>query len=184
MTSSFHHIAYNLIDLYLSRIVVSSYIWHHCLVLYMAQLSHFIILTTLSHLIMAPLSHLILIWHHYLILFLYGIRGVIWGGWGPLPPPKEKEKKKKKRKKEKRETKREKKKERKKGTMNNVKLLHIKCCFFSNFSIVRWHWKILKKFAPPKKMLKWGSCMASLSHLIWHQCLILFLYDIIGPGNV
>ena len=36
--------------------------------------------------------------------------------------------------------------------MNSVKLLHIKCCF-SNFSIVRWHWKI--NFAPPKKKLKW-----------------------------
>ena len=37
-------------------------------------------------------------------------RGVIWGGRPPPP--------------------RKKKKERKKGTMNNVKLLHIKCCFF------------------------------------------------------
>ena len=38
--------------------------------------------------------------------------------------------------------------------MNNVKLLHIKW-FFSNFSIVRWHWKIIKKIWPPKKKLKW-----------------------------
>ena len=57
-------------------------------------------------------------------------RGVIWGAGGPSP--KEKEKKKKERKKEKRE-KREKKKK-KKGTMNNVKLQHIKCCFFQFFN--------------------------------------------------
>ena len=62
--------------------------------------------------------------------------------------PKEKEKKEKRKKKKKEREKREK---RKKGTMNNVKLLHIKCCF-SNFLIVRWHWKILKN--PPKKKLK------------------------------
>ena len=57
------------------------------------------------------------------------------GGWGGRRPPKEKEKKKKekKEKKEKREKKKKKKKERKKGTMNKVKLLHIKCCFFSIF---------------------------------------------------
>ena len=65
-------------------------------------------------------------------------RGVIWGGWGAVaPPPKEKEKRKKERKKEKKEKKRKKeetKKERKKGTMNNVKLLHIKCCFFQFFN--------------------------------------------------
>ena len=71
-------------------------------------------------------------------------RGVILGGGGlggPSPPPplpKEKEKKKKERKKEKRERKEKKREKRKKGTMNSVKLLHIKCCF-SNFSIVQWH---------------------------------------------
>ena len=66
-----------------------------------------------------------------------------------------KKKEKKKKKKEKKEKKKEKeKKKRKNGTMNSVKLLHIKCCFFSNFSIVRWHWKI-KKIPPPKKKLKW-----------------------------
>ena len=48
------------------------------------------------------------------------------GGRHPPPPPKE-------RKKEKRE-KGKKKKERKKGTMNNVELLHIKCCFFQFFT--------------------------------------------------
>ena len=54
------------------------------------------------------------------------------GGWGPcpLPPPRgERRKEKKKEEKEKKK----KKKERKKGTMNNVKLLHIKCCFFPIF---------------------------------------------------
>ena len=65
------------------------------------------------------------------------------GGLGgrrpPPPPPKEREKKKKKKEKKKKEKKREKKRKRKKGTMNDVKLLHIKCCFFSNFSMVRWH---------------------------------------------
>ena len=65
-------------------------------------------------------------------------RGVIWGGPSP-PPPKEKGKKKEKKRKEKKIEK--KKKERKKGTMNNVKLLHIKCCFY-NFSIIRWNWKL------------------------------------------
>ena len=50
------------------------------------------------------------------------------GGWGPLPPRKKKKKKEKKKK-----EKKKKKKERKKGTMNNVKLLHIKCCFFAIF---------------------------------------------------
>ena len=42
----------------------------------------------------------------------------------------EKEKKEKKEKKKKQK----KRKERKKETMNNVKLLHIKCCFFQFFS--------------------------------------------------
>ena len=62
-------------------------------------------------------------------------RGVIWGGLGgrrPPPPPqvKRKKEKKKKKKKKKREKKREKREKRKKGTMNNVKLLHMKCLFF------------------------------------------------------
>ena len=53
------------------------------------------------------------------------------GAGGPSPS-KEKEKKEKKKKEKKR--KKEKKKERKEGTMNNVKLLHIKCCFFQIFN--------------------------------------------------
>ena len=57
---------------------------------------------------------------------MHQLRGVIWGGLGAVAP---KEKEKKERKKEKRE----KKKEREKGTINNVKLLHIKCCFFPIF---------------------------------------------------
>ena len=57
-------------------------------------------------------------------------------GWGPSPPPRKKKERKKERKKKKKRKKG--KKERKKEGMNNVKLLHIKCCF-SNFSIVRWH---------------------------------------------
>ena len=46
------------------------------------------------------------------------------------PPPQGKVKKKTRKKKEK---KRKKRKERKKGTMNNVQLIHIKCCFFQFF---------------------------------------------------
>ena len=73
-------------------------------------------------------------------------RSVIWGGWEGRRPPQGERKKKKERKKEKR----------KKGTMNNVKLLHIKCCFFQFFkSPVAW--KNFKKFAPKKK-LTWRSC--------------------------
>ena len=75
------------------------------------------------------------------------------GGWGgPSPPPPRK--KKKERKKEKREKKREKKRKRKKGTMNDVKLLHIKCCFFQFFnSLVAL--KNEKICWPPPKKLKW-----------------------------
>ena len=50
----------------------------------------------------------------------YESRGIILEAGGPSPP-KEEEKEKKKREK------------RKKGTKNNVKLLHIKCCFFPIF---------------------------------------------------
>ena len=80
------------------------------------------------------------------------VRGVIWGelvGVVAVAPPPQGQRKKE-RKKEKWEKKKEKKKERKKVTMNNVKLLHIKCCF-SNFSIVRWQWKIKKNFGPSRK---------------------------------
>ena len=72
------------------------------------------------------------------------------GAGGPSPP-KEKEKRKKERKKEKKRKKRkERKKERKKGTMNNVKLLHIKCCFFQFFNSPV-ALKNKKKFCPPRK---------------------------------
>ena len=53
------------------------------------------------------------------------------GGLGGHRPPQEKEKRKKERKKRKKRKKD--KKEKKKGTMNNVKLLHTKCCFFPIF---------------------------------------------------
>ena len=76
------------------------------------------------------------------------------GGWGGLSPPKEKEKKKKGRKKKEKRKKKRKKKERKKGTMNNVKLLHIKCCFFPNFQLSGGIEKLKKNLAPPKKKLK------------------------------
>ena len=49
---------------------------------------------------------------------------VNWRHWLGAVAPKEKEKKKKKEK-----EKRKKRKKRKKGTMDSVKLLHIKCCF-------------------------------------------------------
>ena len=58
-------------------------------------------------------------------------RGVILGGWRAVAPtPSKGKEKQRKQKKEKKEKKREK---RKKGTMNNVKLLHMKCCFFPIF---------------------------------------------------
>ena len=66
---------------------------------------------------------------------------------GRRPPPQEKEKKE--RKKEKREKKEKKKRKRKKGTMNDVKLLNIKCFFqFFNSPVTLKN----KKFsAPPRK---------------------------------
>ena len=57
------------------------------------------------------------------------------GGAGGAVAPQGKRKKKKRKKKRKKRKKREKKrKKRKKGTMNSVKLLHIKCCFFQFFN--------------------------------------------------
>ena len=53
------------------------------------------------------------------------------GGAGGPSPPQGKRRKKKRKTKKKKEKKREK---RKKGTMNNVILLHIKCCFFQFFN--------------------------------------------------
>ena len=72
------------------------------------------------------------------------------GAGGPLAPPRKNKKEKKKRKKKKKEKKRKKKKERKKETMNNVKLLHIKCCFFQFFNSPV-ALKNKKKFCPPRK---------------------------------
>ena len=75
---------------------------------------------------------------------------------GPSPPRKKKKRKKerKERKKEKRERKEKKREKRKKGTMNSVKLLHIKCCFFQFFNSPL-ALKNKKKFASTKKKLKW-----------------------------
>ena len=71
------------------------------------------------------------------------------GGWGGrCPPPQGKRKKEKKKEKKKKEKKREK---RKKGTMNNVKLLHIKCCFFQFFNS-QVALKNKKIFAPQEKV--------------------------------
>ena len=80
------------------------------------------------------------------------------GAEGAVAPPpqgkRKKEKKKEKKKKKKKRGKKEKKREkRKKGTMNNVKLLHIKCCF-SNFFSSPVALKNLKKNLAPKKKLK------------------------------
>ena len=72
------------------------------------------------------------------------------GAGGPSPQGKRKKEKKgkKKGKKKKKEKKRE---TRKKGTMNSVKLLHIKCCFFQFFnSLVTLENK--KNLAPQEKV--------------------------------
>ena len=74
-------------------------------------------------------------------------------GLSPLP---KKEKKKEKKKKGK--------KERKKGTMNNVKLLHIlKCCFFQFFNSPV-ALKNKKKFGSPEKSL---NDAPGREHLHW-----------------
>ena len=70
------------------------------------------------------------------------------GGLGGRCPPRKKKKRKKEEKREKREKKRKKRKI-KKGTMNDVKLRHTKCCFFQFFK--SGGIKKLKKFLPPKK---------------------------------
>ena len=93
-------------------------------------------------------------------------RGIIWGAAGGRRPPRKKKKRRKKKKKKKKRKKKKKKKERKKGPINNVKLLHIKCCF-SNFSIVRWHWKI-KKILVPTEKLKWCPWQQMLQRR-WHR---------------
>ena len=68
------------------------------------------------------------------------------GGWVAVTPLKEKEKKKEKG---------EKRKKRKKegNYMNNVKLLHIKCCFFQFFNNLV-TLKNLKNFAPPQETVE------------------------------
>jgi hypothetical protein len=68
------------------------------------------------------------------------------GGWGRRPQGKRK-KKEKEKKKEKKEEKRKK----EANYMNNVKLLHIKCCFFQFFNSPV---ALEKKFVCPKKKLK------------------------------
>ena len=72
-------------------------------------------------------------------------------GKGNLSPRKKKKEKKKEKKKK--EKKRRKRKERKKGTVNNVKLLHIKCCFFQFFNSLVAS-KNLKKFRPPQEKVE------------------------------
>ena len=92
--------------------------------------------------------------HHGYSLWQYWIlqcwaQGRHLRGLGGHRSPRKKKKEKKQRKQRK---KRKKEKNERKGTMNNVKLLHIKCCFFSNFSVVRWHWRIKKNSAPQEKV--------------------------------
>ena len=70
------------------------------------------------------------------------------GGWGGRRPPRKKKKRKKKEKRKKREKERKKEGKRKKGTINYVKLLHIKCCFFQFFNCPM-ALKNKKKFWPP-----------------------------------
>ena len=72
-------------------------------------------------------------------------------GEGEAVAPKEKEKRKKERKKEKIRKKREKREKRKKGTMNSVKLLHVKCCFFQFFNSPA-ALKNIKKICPQEKV--------------------------------
>ena len=89
------------------------------------------------------------------LFFIRNNQGRHLRGLGAVAPPKEKRKKEKRTKKEKKEKKREKKKEKeKKETINYVKLLHIKCCFFQFFNSPV-AMKNLKNFWPPKKKLKW-----------------------------
>ena len=86
------------------------------------------------------------------------------GAGGAVAPPRKRKKERKKEKKEK-EKKVEK---RKKGTMNNVKLLHIKGCFFQFFNS-QVALKNLKKIWPPKKKLKWRPWfIANISNLLLH----------------
>ena len=91
-------------------------------------------------------------------------RGVIWGAGGPSLPQ---GKRKKERKKEKEKRKREK---RKKGTVNSVKLLHIKCCLFQFFNSPV-ALKNLKNVAPQEKveMMPLGpSVLLSMNQKLCH----------------
>ena len=73
------------------------------------------------------------------------------GGVGAVSPlPRKKKKKKKRKKKRKKRKKEEKREKRKKGTMNNVKLINIKCLFFQFFNS-QVALKNKKKFGPPRK---------------------------------
>ena len=58
-------------------------------------------------------------------------------------------------KRKKKKEKREKKRKRKRGTMINVKLLHIKCCFFQFFNSPVALKNKKKILCPPRKKLKW-----------------------------
>ena len=83
------------------------------------------------------------------------------GAGGRRPPPNEKEKRKKRKKRKMRKKREKLKKERKKGTMNNVKLLQIKWCFFKFFNSPV-SLKNLKKFWPPQEKVE----MTPLQHNI------------------
>ena len=88
-------------------------------------------------------------WRVNLLTYLLTPGASFQGAGGPSPPrKKKKEKKKEKKKKKKRK-----------------KLLHIKCCFFSNFSRVRWHWRITKIFGPQEKVE-----MTPLTYLLTYTC--------------
>ena len=87
------------------------------------------------------------------------------GGWGRRSP-KETEKKKKRKEKKKKEKEKRKKRKRKKGTMNSVKLLHIKCSFFQflNSPVAL---KNKKNFGPSRKC--WNDapeCSTNISELL------------------
>ena len=94
--------------------------------------------------------------------------------------PKEKKKRKKKKKKEKKKKEKEKRKreKRKKGTMNIVKLLHIKCCFFQFFNspvalknkkilAPRKSWNDAPDFTPPNA-IRLGATTST--HRCWRTC--------------
>ena len=85
--------------------------------------------------------------------FIQPQRRRLGGLGGRRPPPKEKEKKKRIKEKEKKEKKKE-------GNYEWCQITTYKVLFFSNFSIVWWHWKMKNFFGPSKKKLKWRPCSA------------------------